>query len=87
MDHQRPETIHFLAGYSGLLESSKESPNYHYDSMAPGGPTVHVSEAPDSWVPLEIASRARLALRSSFPGIDGDLLVDTQYRKGDTLDR
>jgi len=68
----------------GIIE---ESPNYHRDRMAHGGPTAHVLDAPDSWVSLEIALKARLDLRSSFSVIDGDLLVDTKYRKGDTLDR
>ena len=85
--HHHPERIYCLAGYSGSWEASQESSNYHYDSMAPGGPTAHVLEAPASWVPPEITSRARLALRSSFPEIDGDLFVDTKLRKGDTLDR
>jgi len=85
--HEHPKKIPCLAGYSGFWRNGEKSLNYHYDSMAPGGPTAHVLQAPGSCILLENVSVAPLALRYFFPATDGDHFVDTKLRKGDTLDR
>jgi len=86
-NHEDREGIYSLTGCSGFWRISEVSPNYHYDSMAPSGPTANVLQAPDSWIPPENASVAGLALRYSFPAGEEDLSVDTAFGKGDTLDR
>jgi hypothetical protein len=65
-NHEHREGVYSLVGYSGSLKIGEKFHNYHYDSMAPGGPTANVLEAPDSWIPPRTDQRHLLPFATPF---------------------
>jgi hypothetical protein len=85
--HEYLQEIHAVASHRRFWGIGEKSPNYHCDSMLRGGPSMHFLEAPDTWIPPDIASVEHLALHYFLPLQHDGCFVDTIFGKGDTLDR